>query len=220
MNYPTNIWLVDESEFDQFVYSTNGASVLYIAEDMSPKMINHPCIVPVNVLNPPVLAVSAEIDGNLEQAEALYAQYLMSEDIEVYTRVILAACIKQTPIGLMFGKDEMNMQSPKMFINFLYKRFGIVVGKVGQLNPYIEIGYMPENLSLLYCTDMIDYPTFIMKHPDLPISQFALPKLVVDVNPAVRDTSFAGYIEYFEGVKTRCHQAGKFLIDPLMGVST
>jgi hypothetical protein len=33
-NYPTNIWLITESEFDQFVFSNNGGMVIYIAEEI------------------------------------------------------------------------------------------------------------------------------------------------------------------------------------------
>lgn len=217
-NYPTNIWLITESEFDQFVFSNNGGMVIYIAEEINPRFINHPCIIPSNILNPPVQAVQAELDGNLEQANFMYDQYLMSEDIEVFVRIIMAACIKRTPIAIMFGRDEVNMQSSSMFINFLFKRYGIVVGINGKLNPYIDINHIPEDLAIMYCTDMIDYPAYMCMHPDLPIAQISLPKLIVDVNPYVIDKSFAGYLDYFERKKNSCREYGTFIIDPLMGV--
>ena len=216
-NIPTNIWLITEQEFDQFVFSNNGGMAIYIAEEIDPRFMNHPCIIPANILNPPVHAVQAELDGNLEQANFMYDQYLMSEDVEVFVRIIMAACIKQTPIAIMFGRDECNMQSSSMFINFLFKRYGIVVGINGKLNPFIDINYVPQNLAILYCTNIIDYPSYMCMHPDMPIDQISLPKLIVDVNPYVLDKSFAGYLDYFERKKNSCREYGRFIIDPLMG---
>lgn len=216
-NYPSNIWLIEEQEFDQFVFSTNGGTVVYIAENIDQRFMNHPCMVPANILNPPVQAIQAELDDNLNQANFVYDQYLMSEDVEAYVRIIMAACIKRTPIAIMFGKDELNMKSPNMFINFLYKRYGIVVGIRGKIDPYIEIQHMPEDLAILYCTDMIDYPSYMCMHPDLPIAHISLPKLILDQNPLVLDKSFAGYLDYFERRRKSCTELGTFVIDPLAG---
>ena len=217
-NYSTNIWLITEQEFDQFVMNTNGGTVVYIAEESDIRFRNHPCIVPANILNPPVQSVQAELDGNLDQANFMYEQYLVSEEVEIFVRIIMAACVKRNPIAIMFGKDECNMKSPKMFINFLYNRYGIVVGIYGKINPYIEVGHMPTNLAILYCTNMIDYPSYLCLHPDLPLDQISLPKLILEENPLVKDKSFEGYLEYFERRRRTCTEQGRFIIDPLMGV--
>lgn len=217
-NYPANIWLITEQEAEQFVFSTNGGIVIYIAEEIDPRFCNNPCIVTAGVLNPPVAAIHLELDGNIDQANIIYDQYLMSEDVEMFVRIIMAACVKNRPIAIMFGKDELNMHSPSMFINFLFKRYGIVVGITDKIMPYIDVYHMPDNLATLYCTDMIDYPSYMCMHPDLPLSHVALPKLIADVSPAIDDRTFAGYLEYFEHRRMLCTKCGKFIMDPLRGV--
>lgn len=217
-NYPANIWLITEQDAEQFIFSTNGGIIIYIAEDVDPRFINNPCIVTAGVLNPPVAAIHMELDGNIEQANIMYDQYLMSEEIEAFVRIIMAACVKNKAIAIMFGKDELNMKSPSMFINFLFKRYGIVVGIKDKIMPYIDVYHMPDNLATLYCTNMIDYPSYLCMHPDLPLSHVSLPKLILEESPAIDDRTFPGYIEYFEHRRRICAECGTFIMDPLRGV--
>lgn len=218
INYPANIWLISEQEAEQFIFSTNGGTIIYIAEEIDPRFVNNPCIVTAGVLNPPVAAIHLELDGNIDQANLIYDQYLMSEEIEMFVRIIMAACVKNRPIAIMFGKDELNMKSPSMFINFLFKKYGIVVGIKDKIMPYIDVYRMPDNLAILYCTNMIDYPSYMCMHPDLPLAQISLPKLIAEVSPAIDDRTFPGYLEYFEHRRRICAKYGKFIIDPLRGV--
>lgn len=74
VNYPANIWLISEQEAEQFIFTTNGGIIIYIAEDIDPRFANNPCIVTAGVLNPPVAAIHLELDGNIDQANLIYDQ--------------------------------------------------------------------------------------------------------------------------------------------------
>lgn len=213
-DYPMNIWVITEDEFDEFTFT--GGKVIYIVEEPEPKFLSHPAIITAGALLPPFEAIQAELDGNIFQSISIYEDYLQKMEADPFISVLIAASIKQVPIGILFGKDEMNMQFPKMFIDFMYKFYGLVFGIKNKVNPYIIEQMLPIDLAKLYNMNMIDYPTFMEKHPPLPICEMVISKLVYDVRPTVKVRDMQHYIEYFEWIKNEIHKnGGKFLIDPL-----
>lgn len=215
-NYPMNIWVITENEFDSFTFT--GGKVIYIVEEPDVRFATHPAIVTAGTLLPPMEAIEAELDGDIQKSIMLYEDYLRQWESNVYISIILAAAIKQVPIGIMFGRDESNMQFPKMLIDFLYKYYGLVLGIGGKIQPYIVEQMIPKDLSILYASNMIDYQTFMEKHPPfLPIDAEIIPRLAYDIRPAVSSKDMNHYIEYFEKVKeTIYNNGGKFIIDPFI----
>ena len=218
MNYPIKIWIVSENEFDQFTFT--GGKVIYIADEPGVKFNSHPAITTAGILLPPIDAIQAELDGNLAVAETIYSQYLLNTEANIYINILLAAAIQQVPVGIMFGRDELNMQFPKMLIDFLYRNYGMVIGVANKLSPYIEVEYMPIVLAILYMADMIDYKTFMEKHPPLPImGNMVLSKMVMEENPPVIEKTYEEYYKYFEYVKDSTIKLGGHLpISPMVAV--
>lgn len=214
-NYPSNMWIVSENEFDQFVI--NGGKVVYIAEEPDLKYRSHPAIITAGALLPPFEAIQAELDDDIMTSNSIYSAYLNSQEASMYVSIVIAAAIKQIPIGIMFGKDELNMQFPKMLINFFFNNFGIVFGVANKVMPYIVKEAMPFNLALLYNMNIIDYRTFMEKHPPLPINPMCVSKLAIDINPWIQDKSFNGYLNYFEYIK-ECTLSNNrnLVIDPMV----
>lgn len=216
-NYPSNIWIVTENEFDQFTFT--GGKVVYIVEEPMLRFKSHPAIITAGALLPPIEAIQAELNGNIFESNAIYERYLLSEEANMYISILIAAAIKQIPIGIMFGRDELNMQFPKMFIDFMYRMYGLVIGVNGKINPYIVEEVIPADLAMLYGMNIIDYPTFMEKHPALPINPMIVSKLAIEINPWVHDKSFNGYLEYFEMVKNNTiKNSGRFTIDPMVAI--
>lgn len=212
--YPCNIWIVKEQEFEQFTFT--GGKVIYIVEDTSPMFKAHPAIITAGTLLPPMQAVQAELDGNLIEAKMIYENYLRSEEASMYISIIAAAAVKQIPIGIMFGRDELNMQFPSVLIDFLFHMYGLVIGVANVINPYIVEEALPYTLANLYCLNIIDYPTYLEKHPQLPLHQMAISKLAIEINPWVQNKTFEGYYAYFEEMKKATHRNhGKFAVDPM-----
>lgn len=216
-NYPMNIWVITEDEFDEFTFT--GGKVIYIVEEPDLKFSTHPAIITAGALLPPFEAIQAELDGNIFESNAIYEQYLQKEEADPYISIIIAAALKQIPIGIMFGRDELNMQFPKMLIDFVYRFYGLVFGIKGKVQPYIMEEALPLDLAKLYLMNIIDYPTFMEKHPSLPINQMAISKLAYEVRPVVKSKDVQHFTEYFEMVRRAVYEnGGKFLIDPLEGV--
>lgn len=216
-DYPMNIWVIGENEFESFTYT--GGKVIYIVEEPDPKYATHPAIITAGALLPPIEAIQMELDGSILESNMIYEQYLQKEEADPYVSIIIAAALKQVPIGIMFGKDEMNLQFPKMFIDFMYRFYGLVFGIQNKIRPYIVEEMIPFDLAKLYCMNIIDYPTFMEKHPPLPIHPMVIPRLAYDTNPAVAVKDQAHYAEYFENARKVIHNnGGRFLVDPLVGI--
>lgn len=213
--YPVNTWIIDEATFDSFVIS--GGKVIYISDEPNQRYSSCPGVVTAGVLLPPIDAIHAELDGDLIASQGMYSAYLQSEGVFQHLSVILAA-IMQAPVGIMFGKDELNMNFPRFLMEFLYSRFGLVVGT--EKNPsYIEDVFMPYNLALLYVSNLIDYRTFMERHPPLPINDMVIVKMAYDINPMIKDKTMTGYMSYFEMVKNMIHaNGGRFILDPMEAV--
>lgn len=211
---PSNIWVVNEDEFEQFTYTCG--KVIYIVEEPEPKYLNHPSIITAGSLLPPIEAIQLELDGNIDAANALYIQYLNSAEADPYVSIILAAAIKCVPIGIMFGKDEMNQKFPLMLVNYLFNKFGIILGVLNKVNPSIVYQALPYDLAKLYMMNIIDYAAFMMAHPDdLPIHPSVLSKLAMENYPLVKYPSESSYQEYFGNAIKAMKKYNKFLIDPI-----
>lgn len=214
-NYPMNIWVIDENEFEEFTYT--GGKVIYIVEEPKPIFATHPAIVTAGALLPPVDAIQAELNGSMFEANAIYTQYLQSEEADPFVSIIIAAGINNIPIGIMFGKDELEMQFPKMFLDFIYKSYGLAPGIKGKLQPSIAEELVPRDLAKLYMMNIISYSDFMVKHPPLPIDPNVISKMAYEENPLVKERDFNHYYEYFENFKnTILKYGGKFLIDPMV----
>lgn len=215
-NYPMNIWVINENEFESFTYT--GGKVIYIAEQPEPKFASHPAIVTAGALLPPVDAIQAELDDRLMEANIMYSQYLQNEEADPYISVIITAAFEGVPIGMMFGRDEMNMKFPAMLIDFLYMSYGLILGVPGKVNPQIVEDFIPQDLAKLYNQNIIDYQLFMTKHPNMPIHPAAISKLAYEINPIVDNRDFEHFSEYFNKAREAMSKYGKFLVDPMEAV--
>lgn len=215
MNYPMNIWVIDKSEFESFVCSTGG-KVVCIAEEVPIEISSHPAIVTAGALLPSYEAIQTELDGDFETSAAIYEYDLQQEQADNYTSIILGAGIRQIPIGIMFGDDECNFRFPLVFVDFMYKMYGMVFG-VKNNTPYILEEALPFDLAKLYTRNIIDYKTFMEKHPQLPINQSVISKMAYEINPVVAKRTPEEYVRYFENIKNiTCKNGGRFGPDPMV----
>lgn len=215
MNYPMNIWIVNEDDIDRF--TTTGGKIIYIVDQPDPRYRMHPALVSAGILLPPIEAINNELDGKIPEAAMIYESYLMSQEVYQYIIILVAAAVLGNPIGILFGKDELNMQFPKIFIDFLYKQHGLVIGIDGKINPYIQGDYMNLDLAILYTNNIIDYKTFMERHPsDAPILyHLVMDKLNMDVKPPV--SSYMECVNYFDmSLNNTKRNGNRILIDPLV----
>lgn len=216
-NLQSNIWLVYPETFEPFTFT--GGKIVYITEEAEPIFRTHPAIITASALLPPIEAIQAELDGRMFESVTLYEQYLQQEEADPYISILVAAAIRQIPIGIMFGKEEMeSLKFPMMFIDFLYKAYGLVVGIPEKIKPAIMEQALPFDLGKLYSMNIIDAKEFMLKHPNLPMHPLAMSKLIYDFNPAVKEKNLQSYTEYFQQWRAAIAESGKFLMDPMVAL--
>lgn len=214
---PINIWMIStEDEFNRFVMK--GGWVVLMCDTPNPIIASHPSSLGASILLPPYEAMTYELDNAFEAADQIYISHLTSDVCEKYISAILCAIIANIPIAIYFGPEEIEMRFVKTFMNFLYNSYGIVVGIEGKVNPCINECFLPHILAILYLNDIIDYQSFMTNHPLLQIDPQVIPKMAVEVNPLVMDTSPKGYYDYFMNVLAITKQNNnQLLIDPFVG---
>ena len=212
-----DVWLVTSAE-DLNHFMINNGWVVLISESPDPFLAENPVCLGASVLLPPYEAISAEIDENLALADAIYMDYLNSPACDEYLSAIIAAAMTNIPIGIYFGPEEKDMRFVQTFINFLFGRFGLVLGVRGRIEPSIHMSYMPFVLAKLYSKNIIDYKTFMVEHPRTNIDPNILPKLIADVRPYVKTKDIDSYYKYFMDMLYSIKDNNNgFLIDPLVG---
>lgn len=216
-----DVWLVNSAE-DLNRLMINDGFVILVTETPDPFLAENPSCLGASVLLPPYEAVSAEIDGNFALADAIYMDYLSSPACDEYLSAIIAAAMRMVPVGIYFGPEEKDMRFTQTLINFLFGRFGLVIGVAGRVEPSIYISYLPFILAKLYSKNIIDYRTFMVEHPRANIDPNILPKLIADVRPyvptreAVKDIN--DYYKYFMDMLYSIKDNNNgYLIDPLVG---
>ena len=231
---PMNLWLINERNFEHFLFS--GGKIITISEDdqeLIKMMANYPIIsgyedkvMSANSLLPPIEAVQAEFDDDHQAACDIYWSYLQTEIPDQYISIMLmSGYLVQQPLGVYFGHDERDTPFPNMFLDFMYYTYGIIFGRdaiiFGRDNaspPIIFKKAVPLILAKIYGYGYINYASFMLNHPEDPICPFIIPKLAQDINPAVPVKDIQHYAEYFNTMKEEIRKTGRFLQDPIVGI--
>lgn len=155
------------------------------------------------VLLPPYEAIAFELEGNTQEFESQYYNYLDSKEPTEFISIILKALIDGKNILLFLTKSESQLNYINCFMKYMYNRFGIIIGT--QTNEFsFDLNYITNALSILYMNNLINGIEFLMLHHDpkyldnylnIPI---LLNKLICEINPYVDDTSYIGYLNYFK----------------------
>ena len=225
MNYPSNIWLLVTNN-EVMMHLATGGKIIYIGEELPTELVGHPSVVTAGVLLPPIESIQAEIDGRYDIAEDIYNKYLQSSSPSQYLNIILAAAIRNIKIGILFGEDEDNFKFPDVFVNYLYRMYGIVLGLTNMdgyfssVIPSIEEGFIPGDLAILYMSGIIDSEEFIMRTPVGHLDYNAVYRLLAELTPVLDPNDPDYYIQatrYLNNYISQCKSSGKILVDPLVG---
>ena len=213
-DFLVNVWLLESPEM-VLDCSLRGGRVIFITEDIDPRLQYIPNKLSAKILLPPYEATEAELDGNLELAFMRYYQYLSCMEPADYISVLLAAAVQGISIGLYFGPELKDMHFPKMFIEYLYNK-GLVVG-YKNTTPMILASHMPFILTELYGRQLIAVDRFMTMMPiDVDIPEIILPKLVSDLRPPTSFLEDGNYNKYFKNLIKEIHEAGKYLVCPIV----
>lgn len=136
-------------------------------------------------LLPPYESLSADIDGDHQNAAAIYYSYLMSpEKIRVIAN-ILAAMKMGKSILLFVPEDEsMNFGFVTVLNTFFANFFGICIGM--GTTPYamsMEPVFVARRADAMFINDLMTFQEYcVMMPPNIPASENACGKIMQSIN--------------------------------------
>lgn len=156
----------------------NGFKAMYIGDPMYiPQDIN---LINGSIFTPDYQVMSLIIDSNDDMFTKAYIDYLNGPQCEEMFAVLIAALFKGINIILYFPEDSIQLKYPILFMQFLFNRYGVVVGDNN--TPFsFNMALYPSNMRLLYLYSLIDWRQYILSVEDL--DQYVLSKLRQDICP-------------------------------------
>ena len=210
-----NVWLLDSPEM-VLDYAIRGGKIIFITEDDDPRLNYIPNKLSAKILLPPYDVVDAELENQLDIAQIKYEQYLSCGEPADYISILMAAAIQGISIGLYFGPELRNMKFPLMFVEFLYKYKGLIVG-YKEVQPAILDNYMPTILTELLGKEIIDIQRFLMQMPvSMDIPPIILPFLIAELRPLRKYIKNNDYNSYFKELIKDIHEKGEYLYSPII----
>lgn len=224
MNYINFPLLITEEEARHFMYS--GGMVVMVCEDAPSDLANSPNALKASILLPPYEAVSAELDGNENDAYTLYTRHLVGNDeAAMYILILYLSLYRGRPVGVYFGPQVMEMRYPQFFMMHLQDCFGLTMGDPGNLGSMNEM-FHPFVAELCLKLNLISSLEYIMMMPEgIDIYPDALIRLAIDYRPpidlALRETCLGKYLEelneYFKDLIKSQKTSPTPLINPIVG---
>lgn len=162
-------------------------------------------------LMPSYDATMAYLDNNKQQFAQLYWTHLMSDDSIEFLSIILLSMVQGQEILIYMTEDEYQMYYG-IFADYVFKTFGIIIG-----SPVMQFAfnttYIPAVITTLYLLDLVGPGELFKFYPQgIPIQDDrVISKLIVDLNPYVKEVSFEYYKDYFNKYKENIKSSGKML---------
>ncbi len=221
INFPL---LMTEEEAKHFMFS--GGTVVMVCEDTPSDLANSPNMIKASLLLPPYEAVSAELDGNENDAYNLYRNHLINnEEASLYLLIIYLSLYRGRPVGIYFGPQIFEMRYPQYFMMHMQDSFGLTMGDSTNL------GSMDDKFDafisdLCLKTNLISTLEYVMMMPTgVDIYPDALIRLAMDYRPpidlAIRQTCLGQYLEelneYFKTLIQSQKSSPTPLINPIIG---
>ena len=197
----------------------NGHKILVLSEEpiQGFNLGQNNNIVPATVLLPPYPSVMAELDNDINTAYSQYIGYLNSREPNMFICAIIAALLKGINIVILVGANESEMKFIDWFFQYMSNSYGIHI-QTNEFQFWYNKMFNGVILADLYGYDLIGYMEFFIRYPaTLDLPKKVIPKLVMEMNPYVSDTSEIGYLRYFETFKNHIKENNNQpLINPLI----
>lgn len=202
-------------EVYNFAVNNNG-KVIFVTEDEEPSLQGLPNRLEASILLPPYESIAAELDGNYQQAELLYGQWLYTKECMDYINLITLAIMEGIPTALYFGPQFEEMKFPFSLIKFFQINTGIAFG-YDMVCGMMDEQFIPINLSNFLVTEIINIPTFFSMMPvGYDILPAAISYLAESLRPPLKPgSSLVQMNEYFKDIIAQIHKYGKYLHNPI-----
>ena len=181
------------------------------------QMIDASNAMEASILLPPHDALSAELDNNMQDFEAIYYSYLSTNNMaSEIIAMILRVLYNGKNIMFYLTKSESEMAYMKYFIEYFRRYLGIIISVEGSPCAF-DINYAPVVLTAMLIKDLFEPVPYLMLYPDnKPLPGEAIAKLSKIMNPVLKSYTPESYILYFNEYRRNLKDAGKPLVSPFI----
>lgn len=181
---PTRIDITDNWDIVYGVLRDPSSPVIVVDmnEDNDPNIPkDHPRVIGGSCLIPPMEALIAAADGEVEVFRAIYGEHFMSPFIDSYVGAIIIALMTGKQILISYN-DELGIVNE--FINIFYSRYGIKIGVPGESEGMFDPSCIPIWLQYMYRENTITGIEFLFNYPvNVQINDAMMSKLINELMP-------------------------------------
>ncbi len=184
-----------------------------VSED--PVANNLPNVVGGSILMPPYEAMMQLIDGNIQEFNKLYHEYLASPVPDKMIVLLIQALEQGINLLLYLDKDAEKTFATTLMEHFFYA-YGIIIGTPTNQFSY-DIAYDEILVSKMYIYGNISVEEFFVRYPQSAYIQdpVIVSKLIYDVHPNMApSSSLEQYILYFNEMKNRIKANNNIYLAP------
>lgn len=142
---------------------------------------NHPRVIGGSCLIPPMEALIAAADGEVEVFRSIYGEHFMSPFIDNYVAAIIIALMAGKQLLISYNDD---LGIVNEFINIFYSRYGIKIGILGESDGGFDMSCIPIWLQYMYRENTITGNEFLFNYPmNVQINDAMMGKLINELMP-------------------------------------
>lgn len=156
--------------------------VVDMNEDNDPNIPkDHPRVIGGSCLIPPMEALIAAADGEVDVFRLIYGEHFMSPFIDSYVGAIIIALMTGKQLLISYN-DELGIVNE--LINIFYSRYGIKIGVIGESEGAFDPTCVPIWLQYMYRENTITGNEFLFNYPvNVQINDVMMDKLINELMP-------------------------------------
>lgn len=175
---------------DKLIYETPLLPMTkIISMDEDNVLMKTPDVIGGTCLLPPIEAKIAEIDGNLAQFEAIYADHLSAPFQHEFMSALIAYLYRGGHI-IIFLSELGYTNTLKVFIGLIWQLYGLHIGLIGSQDPiegscFYDEKCIPMWLNDIYMANVLSPFEFLAMYPlDAAFTnKFIMKKLILEIRP-------------------------------------
>lgn len=166
-----DISITDNFDFIRDIITSppnNNIKVISLEEVPSIDM-NLPNVIGGTFILPPIEAMMAAANGDEEMFIQLYVDHLNTPAVMEFISLIITVLYKGTNIILFYPEDDLHLK--EYIVDIFFKRYGILIGEVGQRQCQYDVSCEPIWLESIYDVGAIDPYELLYLYPEEALLQ-------------------------------------------------
>lgn len=175
--------MTDNLEFTKEILFSNTPNTKIVSLDEDGALpLDHPNVLGGTCLLPPVDAMIAEEDGNEALYDAIYTEIFDAPFLAQYVGALVIYLFNGG--NLLLYVPDLNSNTAKELRNIFWKRYGIGIGVMGQVNMFLDNSCIPMWLEMIYGANAMSPIQFLYLYPEKVVIQPPfMDKLLTELSP-------------------------------------